>query len=713
MSVGIDLSGRALRWQREEEPVETRHVLLGCPPYSDASGTKDYEERITWGNPNAFRAQVCGKKFRVAHGDHMPPIYTADLLSIEAVWCDLAQGKDVWQNAAWMADALKAHLPVLRDEQGKLAFAIPNRLNEDAQDALLRALGGLHSDVSLLWRPVAAMLHWLVVGDGQKVFPDKQKTEENGAVWVLDLDSAGLEITRLTWKRHARDNKWIAPVRACATQAERHRNAATYSVENAAWSEMFAGIQEFNQLRYCQTAPEIQRRLESESRDFDAWVADDLRWRKVHVENPASLQRTWQVLQQVCERRDPGPAHGDVVLVHGWLTRLDPRGLEQMLAHLWPGRISRILPVTAVAEGARIFAQRRVSKLPTYYDTLPEYDIWSSQTPPPPGEPIQKFRTLVAPNQEVEPGFPWQLPADGKLHKAFCINRHRDVFSMLVRRLPCDDPECDYARRLRVGLHKLLPSELPLTIDVTVEAAKGNARFMVTAQGDERPFVSKDGQQGINTVTLTYARDPEDRAQGKETLPEPEHKGYLEAQPVIGRIHDDPTNVEMLRLQVRCLCKVEAHPIPLQELDVAIRQYRGLPPHFTIDRNNRVDLMLARWGWVGRGHPGNQPTRGLFGTRSLPNREISEMADTLATHLLNIPTLHDNTNRYAKFQNYMHVFAHKDYKTEIRRQMRDRSLPVGFGSFNHQYAAGYILGEEAGDLSLLGASGFPGGFCLG
>lgn len=77
------------------------------------------------------------------------------------------------------------------------------------------------------------------------------------------------------------------------------------------------------------------------------------------------------------------------------------------------------------------------------------------------------------------------------------------------------------------------------------------------------------------------------------------------------------------------------------------------------------------------------------------------MADTLATHLLNIPTLHDNTNRYAKFQNYMHVFAHKDYKTEIRRQMRDRSLPVGFGSFNHQYAAGYILGEEAGDLSLL------------
>lgn len=681
MSVGIDLSGRALRWQSEDAPVETRHVLLGCPPF-------DSDERISWNNPKAFRPQVCARRFGVAQGDNEPAIFTADLLAIEDVWSELAQGKDVWQKAAYMADALRAYWPGLRDDQGKLAFAIPNRLNEDAQDALLRALGGLHADVSLLWRPVAAMLYWLVADNGQTVFPDKQEIEDNGAVWVLDLDSAGFEMTRLTWKRHARENKWIAPVRACATEAERKGDRHnTCPVLNTAWSELFGGIPEHDQLRWCQTAPDVQKWLESASREFDVWVANDLRWRKVHAQKPEALQRTWQELRRMCHARIPAPAEGDVVLVHGWLTRLNSGGLERMLAELWTGRTIRILPITAVAEGARLFAQRRAEGLPTYYDTLPEYRIWTSQG----------SRQLVAPHQEVEPGAPWQLPADSPLRTAFCINRHRDIFSMLVRRLPCDDPEYDYARRLRVGLHKPLTNERPLTIDATVEAARGNARFTVTAQGDERHFVSKDGKEGINTVTLTYARDPEEDAQGKETLPEPEHKGYLEAQPVIGRIHDDPANVEMLRLLVRCWSGEQGIN---GELGNAVRHYRTdkTPPPIWHARESVTLDALFRWGY--HANP-MQPTRGLFGTRSLPNREISELAMGLATHLLNSPELHDGTNSYAKYQNYMHVLAHDDYKAEIRRLLRDRDLPVGDGSFNHQYAAGYVLGDEAGDLSLL------------
>ncbi len=678
MSVGIDLSGRALRWQIEQEAVNTRHVLLGCPPYADAAGAKDHDERITWGSPKNFRPQVCNREFNIVQGNNAATVFTANLLSIEAIWRDLTQRKNVWQSASLVADALKAHLPTLRNEQGKLAFVIPNRLNEDAQDALLRALSGIHSDVSLLWRPVAAMLYWLTAGDGEEVFAN---TKGTGAVWVLDLDSAGLEFTRLTWRRHQRDNAWIAPVRTCATDIERRRNL-NYTALNGAWSELFSNIPERDQLRCCQTAPEVQEQLESEARAFDIWVCAGIRWQKVHVTKPDALPHTWHGLQNVLTHQDFNLAQGDTILVYGWLTHLDADGLKAMLEGVWPGRNIRVLPLAAVAEGSRLFAERRAENQPTYYDTLPEYRIWTSQG----------GRQLVAPNQEVEPGIPWTLNDDA-IHNAFCINRHRDRFSMLVRRLPCDDPDYDYARRLQVDLFTPLPQELPLRLDATVEAARGNARFTVTAADDSRPFVS-DGKQGKNSVILTYALDPDDHAQGRETKPEPEHKGYLEAQPVIGRIYDDPANLEMLSLLVR-YCNGEEDQIAA--LQNAVQQYRVDSPPVHCAPIFPFSA-LDRWGW--RAHP-SQPTRGLFGTRVLPDREISELAEILSNHLWqngNIPAGMQLRNNWSKQNNYCHGHASQAYKNHIRSLLR---INAPFPSYSEAHGPGFVLGDHPDDLQLL------------
>ena len=196
MNIGIDPSGRAFRWQEGEGDIQTAYAVLGCPPYESHEGEKDLDEVMTWGNSKAFRPQLCMKTFSIGAGDDDPPGYTADLISVESLWSDLVKGENVWQQAILLADAVKAHCPA-KQEQRRLAFAIPNRLAEDAQDALLRGLERDYRNVSLLWRPVAIMFDWLDAGDGRTCF---EASEGGNAVWVLDLDSAGVELTRLRWQ---------------------------------------------------------------------------------------------------------------------------------------------------------------------------------------------------------------------------------------------------------------------------------------------------------------------------------------------------------------------------------------------------------------------------------------------------------------------------------------------------------------------------------
>ncbi len=678
MNIGIDPGGRAFRWQAGQKAVQTAFAVLGCPPYKTPSGATDQDEKISWEDPKAFRPQVSVKQFDIADGDHPRAVSTADLITVEDLWRAMVQNKDHWQNARSIVDAVKAHCPPRSDYH--LAFAIPNRLTEDAQDAFLRALGSSYRDTSLLWRPIAIMLHWLDQGDGKEVF--RAGGSEN-AVWVLDLDSAGLECTRLTWRRHKIDEEWVAPVRTCATENER-RGGTRDTALATAWSEIFHSIPEREQLRRCQTASDIQRALESAQTAFYVWVCSRNRWRRAPVEKPQALTRTWQTVH-----RELGthlalqtPQTGDVMLVHGWLACFDRQGVEKMLRDRYPGVMVRLQPVDAVAEGARFFAERRAAKLPTYYDTLPEYEIWTSEGP----------KKLIDTNHEVEPGTPWRL-TDDAIRNAFCINRHRDVFSMLVRRIPCDDPETDYARRLRVGLNKLLPNDLPLQIDATVEAAKGNARFTATTADGASLFVS-DGKQGAKAVTLTYALDPDDHSQGKQTQPEPEHKGYLEAQPVIGRIYDDPANEEMLRLLVRCWNKDHD---AYKALGDAVRHYRLYNKAWKTLADVTLDA-LDRWGW----HVvPKQPTRGLFGTRSLPNRAISELANTLAALLCpkgHIPHGMTERNKWSKRNNFLHGNASQAYKDHIRTLLRGKNA---FPSWAEAHASGFVLGDHRDDLGLL------------
>ena len=106
---------------------------------------------------------------------------------------------------------------------------------------------------------------------------------------------------------------------------------------------------------------------------------------------------------------------------------------------------------------------------------------------------------------------------------------------------------------------------------------------------------------------------------------------------------------------------------------------------------------LDRWGFEIK-----QPTRGLFGTKIIENRQISELSARLSAHLwedMPAPADMNARNFWAKRQNYCHVFASNDYKTHIRNIL---SHPANkFPSWSEAYAPGYVLGEHPDDAHLL------------
>ena len=200
MSVGVDPSGRAFRWKiGTQGEVNTAFAIMGCPPL-------DNDEVLTWNDPYAFRPQICTMTI-ITQTQALP----ADLISVDMAWRGLVKGKDCGKHARNIVDALKLNQRCMPSQCSRsIAIAIPNMMREDAQDALLRELCAAgYPSPSLLWRPVAIMLHWLFTTKSVRSLYDRGGAASH--VWVLDMDSAGVEIARMGWKLHAADSAWIAP----------------------------------------------------------------------------------------------------------------------------------------------------------------------------------------------------------------------------------------------------------------------------------------------------------------------------------------------------------------------------------------------------------------------------------------------------------------------------------------------------------------------
>ena len=171
----------------------------------------------------------------------------------------------------------------------------------------------------------------------------------------------------------------------------------------------------------------------------------------------------------------------------------------------------------------------------------------------------------------------------------------------------------------------------------------------------------------------------------------PEHQGYVEPQPVLGRIYDSEDNLRM----------VEEYVKTPRGADFA-RLWATYSAKFHPDVRNGI---ADRVGY--RANP-TEPTRGLFGTRYVFNARADKATHAFALKCANdepyvTPALIAGAGDLLKDgmlqQNYCHCGALEDYKKLIRDLLTNGAEPqYNFSFYN---AAGYVLGEDPQDIVIL------------
>ena len=640
---GLDMSPSNVRWAADESPgefvVHEFPKICGCPANPRIDSHPEYEAADNWGDSLAFRGHNF-TYFTTGNDTHVDDI--GRFLFVEP--------EDYYWLRPFFSRSCTGHPPVLPG--AILTAAIPNAANSKQQDEVLANLPTGYGGIYLLWRPVALAMDWLenlnaTHGDASQYLSSR--------VFTLDLDGGFPEVAEIGLCRHKTHHNWIVPVRKPLGKGCR-------IIEN--WqsdllaSSVLSGIPERDQLLKGPFAPAIQAQLESGSRAADMWVRVDGMWEKRHIPfaaepDPVLLELAARLLGRVRKVKRVG----DVIICHGWFARRYARHFRDVLGV--GGAEVVIARAESVCEGACLFSRRIANNEPTYYDVIPDYSFWDGKA----GEWKHLFDT-------AEPVEPASVHSRNDIR--VMIEKNNDNVSIYVRNGDEATEEED-ARRLKVSFSTFLASDVPLRLGVTVRIARGSAELAFEMEDGRQPPVFLVDEKPSRTLRFKYTVGDGGMITGS---PEPLHRGMPEPQPVLGRIYDSKENVEMVRM----LLTRPNSP----ECRAAILQYR-LTTGFTA----RDELITARVGYDANPR---QPTRGLLGTKRLPNMpEVDELARKLAEKSA-VREMDE------KRQNYCHSAATESYKTSVRKKLKAR---VPQSSWNFCYAPGYVLGDKPGDFELL------------
>ena len=630
--LGLDLS-----------PVSLRACLLGSQngfldlPFSPAPkgcpASLAYDSRATWGDPMAFRSRHLGESFSTGG---FTCDRTVDLLEPSLT------------SPEWISEyrnRLEAAPGVPRP--CRTIAVIPNLLPASLRDGILRTIG---ADGVLLWRPVAAALTWL--SDKR----DRSKELCGRQLWVLDLDGGSPELTALRLVNHERRPDELVPVR------EHPRNAKQPDGKDFTLNCQYFvlnGFPETPQLARGQFAADFQRVLESDAPFFDAWIRRGAAWRRARVDLAAKMPIP--PMDYLSRRllavgaKDANP----IVLCVGWFARRYSQPFTHYLANLLGGEVD-ILPAQALARGAAEFGARLEQGLPTYYDQLPNYQLRDNGA----------WKSLFDQAQRVEPGKTYHYPANGS-HQ-MTIARYNDNVSLYVQL----DSEATSIRRLKTHLAFEQAAPVQVSLSATITPEKGSARFSLSADAP----LFQNGASRVTTVALNYSDDSSGSSRlGAERILE--HVGYLEPQPILGRIYDSPDNLKMV------LAYVDApRATQTQELiNAYLRTCNGIAQ----------SPLSSRFGYS-RNEDYCQPSRGLFGTKRIPDSNIDRASRRFAE--CEYERYLANPIEQAKRQNYCFGWATSAYRHQIRAMLK-KGEPSD--DWNRYYAAGYVLGDQPDDLRLL------------
>ena len=642
---GFDMAPSALRWIIRDGTGGADAVggpiygIRGCPKHPD------YDSAVSWSDAMAFRQGEFEEKFeggveKTVHYE-LPEGHAADWLR------SFFQGTD-------------GHPEV--DVNGTIAVAVPDHASPEERDDVLAGLSATKfANVSLIWRPVAALLGWM----------DKQKNENgvdlatllNRRIFVLDLDAGRPELTELACVRHRKHRGWIVPSR-------RQPSTDTVSKDGAFERECYRaaldGVQEWEQLVGGRFYADLQSAIESGDDSFEAWIRKRGAWQPRNVVFANGLPKDiLQTLNPVLAGMWGTLGANDILLVNGWVAR--KYGAQILTRFRTRCDMVEALPSNAVAKGAALFAERLAKGLPTYYDRLPEYSFWDGYK--------ADWVSMFDGEQEVEPGREYRYPETGSEPRKLKIEKYADNISFYVR----EPNSNEHARRIKTQFAEFLRSALELSLSAVVWPEKGSARFELAMCDTNAPAIFVSGETTAREIVLRWRSA--DNSAHKEVSVQyiREHQGYVEPQPVLGRIYDSEDNLRMVEEYVKTPRGAD---------------FTGLWAAYSARfRPRRGNGIADRVGYSA--NPREQ-TRGLFGTRRVNNSRVDAATYAYAKYC---GTLYPfSTSDGMKFQNYCHDGATDGYKKFIRDALKQNRIP---DYFNFYYGPGYVLGDDPDDIRLL------------
>lgn len=633
--IGVDPSPSAIRWQGREAGNDrirgdVVYRLCGCPK------NEEYFSADSWGDPLASKAH-CFESF----DDNGEIDKTGNYKFVQP-------GSAEWMRGYFAGGSCAA--PTV-DPQSTLTLAVPNTTDVRIQDTYLASLPGGYRKTYLLWRPVAIVLHWL-----DQMDEAARANYEGKRVFVLDLDGGYPELSELRIKRHNEKRDWIVPARRPPRRVEELIEGA---FDEELLDATFGSMPEYRQLMTGICAARMQELLESRETTGNVWIRRKGAWLNKKIRIPTELSRdAWKKLN---------PLFGgvklnaeDVLILNGWAARRFSRQFSEVFSRF--GCELEIAEANAVCAGACLFSQRIDLGLPTYYDAIPDYRYFDSIK--------MDWVRLFNSGEDVEPGTQLKSASFDNL----VMKKNYDEVSLYVQNADERTP-VRYARKLKVTLARLASEDIPLSMRASVQIARGSADLHFEMRDERQTPIFIVDKQPSRSIDFKYSTDRGGVISGEW---EPEHRGYPEPQPVLGRIYDSEHNARMVESWLK-----DEFSATTQRL---VSEYRSANGFSGNDK-----LITSRVGYHAKPP---QPTRGLLGSRRLPNMpRIDQLSAAVAAKC------HEIDPDYEKWENYCHTFATDEYKNSVRAKLAKAHITQT--SWNFCYAPGYVLGDQDKDVELL------------
>lgn len=556
-----------------------------------------------------------------------------------------------------VSDSLSQLIPA---NNGKSAIAIDNSLSEDQQDSLLSVCSRAHlTNVDLLWRPVAILLDFLR-------HPSGHGLKTGNRVLVVDSESSRLEATLLELRM---DRGVLVPLRKAFRDEDVVEERWVSKLATKGLSDLLDDdelIQE--SLLSGEFSSDFLRYRDGEHVD-STWIRRGVRFEPfvLNTKNRTNLFDEIDVegtdIRDVISAVMTRAKKADVsaVLWHGWIFR-NRNDLSDQVNHL--------MDEGCVSRGAQHYSTCIENGSPTYLEAVPELSIMSEVA----GENRHEYFPIIPADEYLGGNTITVTPID-----RFSLKKKIAELPIVLKRADWDCP-----RKVVFDGIPPVPEDTQVVITGEMKPGQGKLKLWIEAKDSDVSLFGDRRRIEINWDTM------EDLEMSQYCGPE--------VYPVQGRLFDenDPDARRILKEVVRA-----GGPLTKEVT------YQG-----HVVRFNKV---LEPWGYnTPWGERLREPTRGLFGSKQVDDKEIETLAVELAeiiesTHSASSPAA---VNKRHRFLNYMFRNTPKRFIQELRELYSETNPNIP--GWNTAFAPGRVF-QTSGDLAVLmkfiidqsGDNGYP------